>query len=231
MATLTTLIAAALVRLGLQEAKERGWYPRSYYVKSSLDALRQDDLDRAIEELVRAWRENPGEEVEVAREVILMRLDADLDRIDAREAEAKKLRATAEGEITVLNLRLQRLRFAYRPRQAWVAAGAGATVIGSSLASVHWFGLNPAIAGVGLLSFTAGSVLLITVDRRRQRASHEAYRAQIGAEVAEEVQILRAEIRAREGEILAARAERDRLLARRARLPGPAPQHQGPGRS
>jgi hypothetical protein len=31
--------------------------------------------------------------------------------------------------------------------------------------------------------------------------------------VAEEIQILRAEIRARDGEILAARAERDRLLA------------------
>lgn len=231
MATLTTLIAAALVRLGLQEAKERGWYPRSYYVKSSLDALRQDDLDRAIEELVRAWRENPGEDAEVAREVILMRLDADLDRIDAREAEAKKLRSTAEGEITVLDLRLRRLRFVYHPRQAWVAAGAGAAVLGSSLASVHWFGLNPAIAGVGLLSFAAGSVLLITVDRRRQRAAHEAYRAQIGAEVAEEVQILRTEIRVREGEILAARAERDRLLARRARLPGAAPQHPGPGKS
>jgi hypothetical protein len=219
MATLTTLIAAALVRLGLQEAKERGWYPRSYYVKSSLDALRNDDLDRAIEELGRAWRTDPGEEAEVAREVILMRLDADLDRINAREAQAKKLRDAAEGEITVLERRLRKVRFTYHPRQAWVAAGTGAAVVASSAVSVIWFGLHLGIASGGLLFFAAGAVLLITVDRRRQRAAHEAYRARIGAEVAEEVQILRAEIRAREAEIQAAQTDRNRLLARRARLP------------
>jgi hypothetical protein len=229
MATLTTLIAAALVRLGLQEAKERGWYPRSYYVKSSLDALRQDDLDRAIQELGRAWREDPGEEAEVAREVILMRLDADQDRNGAREAEAKKLRAAAEGEITVLEQRLRKLRFTYHPRQVWVAAGTGAAVVGSSIASVTWFGLVPWIAGAGLLSFAAGTVLLIAVDRRRQRAAHEAYRAQIGAEVAEEIQILRADIRVRDGEIRAAREERERLQSWRARLPGGAPEHPRTG--
>jgi hypothetical protein len=219
MATLTTLIAAALVKLGLQVSKERGWYPRSYYVKTALEALRADDIDRAIEELGLAWRDEPGEEVEVAREVILMRLDADLKEVDTREAVARKMRDVAEGEITVLDLRLRRLRFNYRPTQAWVAAGAALVVVASTIFSVVRFSLHPAIAIAGLAVFGVGAALLITVDRRRQHAVFESHRAQIGAEVAEEIQILRAEIRAREGEILAARADRGPILARQGRLP------------
>lgn len=219
MATLTTLIAAALVRLGLQVSKERGWYPRSYYVKSSLEALRSDQVDRAIDELARAWRSEPGEEAEVAREVILMRLDAELKEAEGREAVARKMRDAAEGEITVLDLRLRRLRFQYRPAQAWVTAAAALVVVVTTILSATRFHLHPAIAISGLLVFAAGAFLLISVDHRRQRANFESHRAQLAAEVAEEIQILSAEIRAREAEIKAAGHDRERILARRDRLP------------
>jgi hypothetical protein len=228
MATLTTLITAALVKLGLQSAREAGWYPRSFYVKGALDALRRDDFERAIEELGRAWRDEPGEESEVAREVILMRLDAELERIDRREAEATKLRAAAEGEITVLDLRLRRPAFRYRPTQLWVTLGAAAAVGISTAVSLLGFGLNPFIAAGGLLVFVLGAALLLAVDLRRQRAAHDTERTRIGAEVAEEIQILRAEARRRDGELAAARAERARVLALLDRLPG-SPPRPGPG--
>ena len=220
MPTLTTLIAAALVKLGLQVSREQGWYPRSFYVKAALDALRQDDFERAIEELGRAWRAEPGEDVEVAREVILMRLDAEMNRVDARAAEAKKMRDATEGEITTLDLRLRRLRFTYRPVQAWVAGGAAAVAGVSTFVSVAWFGLSLAVSACGLAAVGAGAALLVGVDLRRQRAAHEAYRAQVTAEVAEETQILRAEIRKREADLAAAGADRERVVAMHERLPG-----------
>ncbi len=223
MSSVTSLIAAALDRLGMQQIKERGWSPRSNHVKRALEALGRDDLDQAIEDLERATREEPGEETEVAREVILIRLDVDEERINAREAEAKRFRDAAEGEITVLDLRLRRVRFNYRARQVWVALAAAAAVVVSSVISVTRFGLDPRIAGVGLLVFAAGAALLIIVDRRRQRAEHEVSRAQTGAEVAEEIQILRHQVRSRESEIDAARADRERLRARRARVTGGPP--------
>ncbi len=219
MPTLTTLIAAALVRLGLQASRDRGWYPTSYYVKHALDALRADDVERAITELGRAWRDKPGEEAEVAREVILMRLDAQADRIAGQEAAARKLRDAAAGEISVLELRLRRLHFNYRPRLAWLTAGAGAAILALMLFSLARLGLHPGIALGGLFLFAAVAGILLRRDHHRQLAAFEAQRSAMSAEVAAEIRILRSEITMREAEIVTARSEHARLTALKSRLP------------
>lgn len=220
MATLTTLIAAALVRLGLQFSKERGWYPSSYYVKSALDALRADQVDRAIAELGKAWREEPSEEVQVAREVILMRLDAEDDRLAGRESAARKLRDAATGEITVLELRLRRLAFAYNPRLAWIAAGAGALVIAAAALAAARLALAPAAAAIAVGVFAAAAAALLVLDRQRQLAAFAAHRAAMSDEVAAEIEILRAEIDQREAELAALATERRRIAEFARALPG-----------
>ncbi len=219
MATLTTLIAAALVRLGLQVSKERGWYPSSYYVKSALDALRADDMDRAIDEIRRGWREAPGEEALVAREVILMRLDAESERIAGKEATAQKLRDAATGEITLLELRLQRLRFAYDARRAWIAGAVAAIIVVLTILAIVRFDLHPAIAGIGLALVAAVAAIVVASDRKQQRAAFETTRTRAEADVAEEIRILRAEIEMRESEMARAQAERERLASFKNRLP------------
>ena len=220
MATLTTLIAAALLRLGLQISKDRGWYPSSYYVKSALDALRADQMERAITELGKAWREEPSEEVQVAREVILMRLDAEDDRLAGRESAARKLRDAASGEITVLEIRLRRLAFAYNPRLARIAAGAGAAVIAVAVLAATRFNLAPAAAATGVALFAVAAGALLRVDRRRQQAAFAAHRAALGEEVAAEIEILRAEIEKRESELAAIAIERRRIAEHVRALPG-----------
>jgi hypothetical protein len=219
MATLTTLIAAALVRLGLQVSKDRGWYPSSYYVKSALDALRADQVDRAIAELGKAWREEPSEEAQVAREVILMRLDAEDDRLAGRESAARKLRDVATGEITVLELRLRRLTFAYAPRLAWIAAGAGAAVVAAAVLAATRLSLAPAAAAVAVAVFAAAALALLALDRRHQQAAFAAHRAAMSDEVAAEIEILRAEIEKRDAEITALATERRRIAEHVRALP------------
>ena len=219
MATLTTLIAAALLRLGLQISKDRGWYPSSYYVKSALDALRADQVERAIAELGKAWREEPSEEAQVAREVILMRLDAEDDRLAGNESAARKLRDAASGEITILEIRLRRLAFVYNPRLAWIAAGAGAAVIAAAALATTRFALAPAAAAAGVALFTAAAGALLGLDRRRQQAEFAAHSAALGEEVAAEIEILRAEIEQRELELATLATERRRIAEHMLALP------------
>jgi hypothetical protein len=219
MATLATLIAAALVRLGLQVSKERGWYPSTYYVKSALDALRADDTARAIAELKKAWREEPSEEAAVAREVILMHLDAEDARLAGRESAACKMRDAAGGEITVLELRLRRLAFAYNPRLAWIAAGAGVLVIAAAGLAATRFGLAPGGATGAVAVFLVAAGILLGLDRRRQESAFAAHRTALSAEVTAEIGILNAEIEKREGELAALAIDRRRIAEHVRALP------------
>jgi hypothetical protein len=221
MASLSGLILAAHHRLGLNAPDGPDWQPRSPQVRSALDALRDDDLERAVSEISRAWLAHPAEEAVVAREVIVLKLDAEQQHIERRMTDARKLKGTALGEISLLELRMKRLRFAYAPRILWITTAAGVLIGGSSAVSLLRYGLNPWVGGAGAVAFVAGALLLLRDDLRRQRAAFAGRRAQLAAEVAEEIQILHAEIRSREQEIETLEATRRRLLACQERLPAP----------
>jgi hypothetical protein len=174
-----------------------------------------------VADISRAWLAHPAEEAVVAREVIVLKLDAEHLQLERRMADAKKLKGTALGEISLLELRLQRLRFAYAPRILWITAAAGVLIGGSSVVSLLRYGLSPWVAGAGAVAFAAGALLLLRDDLRRQRSAFAGRRAQLAAAVAEEIQILHAEVRSREAELAALEASRRRLIACQERLPAP----------
>jgi len=189
--------------------------PRTALVQEALAGLSAGNLEAAAAAITAALAERgpeaAGPEAVLAREVILLAIESELERIDARARDARKMRDAAAGEITILDLRLRRLHFAYHPHLAWISAGAGLLIAGTSLHSVMRFGLSPWVAFIGGAAFVAGAVLLIRDDYRRQHAAFTSRRTQVVAEVAEEKQILAAEARTQEAEMADARRERERL--------------------
>jgi hypothetical protein len=190
--------------------------PRSSHVQDALTSLHAGNLEAATAAITAALAEKgpqaAGSEAILAREVLLLAIEREVERTVVRERSARKVRDAGAGEITLLDLRLQRLRFAYQPHLAWITAGAGLLIAGTSAHSVLRFGLSPWVALLGGAAFLAGAILLIRDDHHRQHAAFTARRTQIVAEVAEEKQILAAEVRAQETEMAGALRERERLL-------------------
>jgi hypothetical protein len=184
-------------------------------VQDALAGLHAGNLEAATAAIAAALAEKgpeaAGSEAILAREVFLLAIESEVERTVARERSARKMRDAAAGEITILDLRLQRLHFAYQPHLAWITTGAGLLIAGTSLHSVLRFGLSPWVAFIGGAAFLAGAVLLIRDDFRRQHAAFTSRHTQVMAEVAEEKQILAAEVRTQEAEIAAAKSERERL--------------------
>jgi hypothetical protein len=221
MASLSGFILAAHHRLGLTAPDGSEWQPRSPLVKSALEALRNDDLERAVAELGRAWLADPGEEAVVAREVIVLRLDAESRQLENRTVEVRKLKGAALGEVSLLELRLRRLRFVYAPKLAWITA-ASALLIGITTGlSIRTYGMSPWVGAAGALAFVAAAVLLLRDDFKRQRGEFAGRRAQLAAEVAEEIQILHAEVRSRDAELQTIERSRKRIAACQEKLPTP----------
>lgn len=221
MASLSGFIVAAHHRLGLTAPDGSAWQPRSPLVRSALEALRNDDLEQAVAELGRAWLADPGEEAVVAREVIVLRLDADSRQMEQRVGEVRKLKGTALGEISLLELRLRRLRFDYAPKLAWVTTFSGLLIAITTAFSIRSYGMNPWVGAVGGLAFVAAAILLLRDDLRRQRGAFAGRRAQLAAEVAEEIQILHAEARSRETELQFIARQQQRIAACQEQLPSP----------
>ena len=184
-------------------------------MQDALAGLHAGNLEAATAAIAAALAEKgpeaAGSEAILAREVLLLAIESEVERTVTRERNARKMRDAAMGEITILDLRLQRLRFAYQPHLAWITAGAGLLIAGTSLHSVLRFGLSPWVAFIGGAAFLAGAVLLIRDDFRRQHTAFTSRHTQVVAEVAEEKQILAAEARTQEAEIAAATSERERL--------------------
>ena len=221
MASLSGFIVAAHHRLGLTAPDGSDWQPRSPLVKSALGALRNDDLELAVAELGRAWLADPGEEAVVAREVIVLRFDADLRQIEQRTAEVRKLKGAALGEVSLLELRLRRLRFVYAPKLAWVTAVSGLLIATTTALSIRSYGMNPWVGAIGGLAFLVAAILLLRDDLKRQRGAFAGRRAQLAAEVAEEIQILHAEVRSRDAELQALERQQQRIAACQEKLPTP----------
>ncbi|HWN80508.1 MAG TPA: hypothetical protein VNM87_00285 [Candidatus Udaeobacter sp.] len=221
MASLSGFIVAAHHRLGLTAPDGPAWQPRSPLVRSALDALRNDDLERAVAELGRAWLADPGEEAVVAREVIVLRFDAESRQIESRIADARKLKGTALGEVSLLELRLRRLRFVYAPQLVWITVASAILIATTTAVSIRRYGMNPWVGALGGLAFMAAAVLLLRDDFRRQRGAFAGRRAQLAAEVAEEIQILHAEVRSRDAELKTLERAQQRIAACQEQLPSP----------
>jgi len=218
---LSGFIVAAHHRLGLSAPDGSDWHPRSPLVRSALEALRNDDLERAVAELGRAWLADPGEEAVVAREVIVLRLDADSRQLAQRAVEVRKLKGTALGEVSLLELRLRRLRFDYAPKLAWVTTFSGLLIAITTAISIRRYGMNPWVGALGGLAFVLAAVLLLRDDLRRQRGAFAGRRAQLAAEVAEEIQILHAEVRSRDAELQSLERSQQRIASCQEKLPTP----------
>jgi hypothetical protein len=149
-----------------------------------------------------------------------MRFDAEDARLAGLESAARKLRDAATGEITVLELRLRRLAFAYDPRLARLAAGAGAVVIAAAVIAATRLALAPAAAAIGVIVFTALALVLLAHDRKRQILAFATHRAAVTGEVAAEIEILGAEIEKREAELAALASDRRRIAEFVRALPG-----------
>jgi hypothetical protein len=221
MASLSGFILAAHHRLGLTAPDGSDWRPHSPLVKSALEALRNDDLERAVAELGRAWLADPGEEAVVAREVIVLRLDAESRQLENRTGEVRKLKGTALGEVSLLELRLRRLRFVYAPKLAWITAASALLIATTTGLSIRSYGMSPWVGATGALAFVAAAVLLLRDDFKRQRGVFAGRRAQLAAEVAEEIQILHAEVRSRDAELQTIERSQKRIAACQEKLPTP----------
>jgi hypothetical protein len=224
MSILDPLIATAHRRVGLPVPAEEDWQPADPALREALAALQIDDHLRAVELVLRAVGAVP-EDVEgrVVQEAVLLRLESHLNRLDGEIEDETRLRNTARGGITLLHLHQERHRFARNPHLLRWTQAAALVIIGTMALSVTRFGLSPWIAAAGLATFVAGAAVLLRVDARRQATAHAVTTNAMQAEVAEEMQILRADIRLRTDHIDALTRERDALRQMGERLSG------GPG--
>jgi hypothetical protein len=222
-----TLLRRALQQLDLERGRNDAsgrWTPRSPELTAALDALRGGDVGLAVERLEGALERRSGDdasgEVRVLRHVLVLYLDAESDRLEETIRDSRTIRQTAEGEMHLLDLRLARQRFRRSHRLGRITLACAVVILMTTALAVTRFGLAPAIALSGLAVFAIGAWLLLRVDARRQRSAHDRSQNLLRAEVAEEQQILRVDIRQRtalESGLERRRAElaalRDRVVA------------------
>lgn len=117
---LTGLISSVLARYGLQHAHRKNWLPKNHYQRKALECLKADDISGAIEHNTVARRKDPDyEEAMVVRELILMRLDTEIEKC-AKDISGQSAKLDAcRSELRILDRRRSRMTLAHT-----VAAGA-----------------------------------------------------------------------------------------------------------
>ena len=192
---LSTLIERALQGVAGAVEPAGDWRPTAPDLCAALDALEADHCHQAVALYGQAVAAgHAADELRVVHEVITSSLANRCLLLDGEMEQEQRISQTAAGEISLLALRLERLRFRRQPRLIWLTVASAIAIVGSTLISITQLRLPRTVGLGGLLLFGCGALLLLTVDRRRQHAAFERKRTAMRAEVAEESQILRVEI-------------------------------------
>ncbi len=127
------LVPGLIVKIATSSARRFGLMPQSTYVHEITRAIKDDDLDRAINLYwlsVKRWR--PSEKTEVARELILQAIDIRVSALQRRIDEIEGLLAARRGFCVWIRQVWHRVASVFRRQRGTTGRTSSAGVDGQS---------------------------------------------------------------------------------------------------